>query len=89
MIVAWAIPDTPRKLRDRIKREEFLTREIIIENETHRNSNGHLKVSVDDVENGNIFTEIDLGGGDDSDDKYAFRRRRNNPDVTGDRTTPV
>ncbi|XP_037919309.1 anoctamin-4 isoform X2 [Hermetia illucens] len=89
MIVAWAIPDTPRKLRDRIKREEFLTREIIIENETHRNSNGHLKVSVDDVENGNVFTEIDLGGGDDSDDKYAFRRRRNNPDVTGDRTTPV
>lgn len=33
MVVAWAIPDVPRKLSDRIKREEYLTREIIIEQE--------------------------------------------------------
>lgn len=33
MIVAWAIPDVPRKLSDRIKREDYLTREIIIEQE--------------------------------------------------------
>ena len=36
MIVAWAIPDVPRKLDDRIKREEYLTREIIIEHELQR-----------------------------------------------------
>lgn len=33
MLVAWAIPDVPRKLSDRIKREDYLTREIIIEQE--------------------------------------------------------
>lgn len=33
MLVAWAIPDVPRKLSDRIKREDYLTREIIIEKE--------------------------------------------------------
>lgn len=36
MIVAWAIPDVPRKLSDRIKREEYLTREIIIDHELQR-----------------------------------------------------
>lgn len=36
MIVAWAIPDTPRKLRDKIKREDYLKREIIIEREKER-----------------------------------------------------
>lgn len=33
MLVAWAIPDVPRKLHDRIKREDYLTRDIIIEQE--------------------------------------------------------
>lgn len=33
MFVAWAIPDVPRKLSDQIKREDYLTREIIIEQE--------------------------------------------------------
>lgn len=36
MLVAWAIPDVPRKLSDRIKREEYLTREIIIDHELQR-----------------------------------------------------
>lgn len=36
MLVAWAIPDVPRKLNDRIKREEYLTREIIIDHELNR-----------------------------------------------------
>ncbi|KAJ6638053.1 Anoctamin-1 [Pseudolycoriella hygida] len=36
MIVAWAIPDVPRKLSDQIKREEYLTREIIIDHELQR-----------------------------------------------------
>lgn len=36
MVVAWAIPDVPRKLSDRIKREEYLTREIIIDHELQR-----------------------------------------------------
>ncbi len=30
MVVAWAIPDVPRKLSDRIKREDFLIQETII-----------------------------------------------------------
>lgn len=33
MIVAWAIPDVPRKLRDQIKREDHLIREHIISQE--------------------------------------------------------
>lgn len=36
MVVAWAIPDVPRKLGDRIQREEYVTREIIIEHELER-----------------------------------------------------
>lgn len=36
MVVAWAIPDVPRKLSDRLKREEYLTREIIIDHELQR-----------------------------------------------------
>lgn len=36
MLVAWAIPDVPRKLSDQIKREEYLSREIIIDHELQR-----------------------------------------------------
>lgn len=36
MLVAWAIPDVPRKLSDKIKREDYVTREVIIEQERRR-----------------------------------------------------
>lgn len=36
MAVQWAIPDIPRKLRDQIKREAFLTSEIILRQEAFK-----------------------------------------------------
>lgn len=36
MLVAWTVPDTPRKVRDNVKREDFLTREIIIKHEKQK-----------------------------------------------------
>lgn len=36
MLVAWAIPDVPRKLSDKIKREDYVTREVIIDQEKRR-----------------------------------------------------
>lgn len=38
MVIAWGIPDVPGKLRDQIRREEYLTREVIIRKETMRNN---------------------------------------------------
>lgn len=39
MIVAWTVPDTPRKVRESVKREDFLTREIIIKHENQKTLN--------------------------------------------------
>lgn len=36
MLVAWTVPDTPRKVRENVKREDFLTREIIIKEENQK-----------------------------------------------------
>jgi anoctamin-1 len=36
LLVDWAVPDVPRSLSDQIKREEYLTSEIIIEQEKLR-----------------------------------------------------
>ncbi|KAJ8915650.1 hypothetical protein NQ315_003434 [Exocentrus adspersus] len=45
IIVKWCIPDVPEKLRDQIRREAYITNEIIIKQETIRAQNGHLYVS--------------------------------------------
>lgn len=42
IIVKWCIPDTPGYLRDRIRREAYITNEIIINQETIRAQNGRL-----------------------------------------------
>lgn len=34
IIIQWCIPDVPTNLRDQIKREAYLTNELIIEYET-------------------------------------------------------
>lgn len=39
MLVAWTVPDTPRKVRENVKREDFLTREIIIKHENQKTCN--------------------------------------------------
>lgn len=36
IIVKWGIPDIPSDLRDRIRREAYITNEIIIKQETLR-----------------------------------------------------
>lgn len=36
MAVQWCLSDKPRKLRDQIKRETFLTEELIIKSEAER-----------------------------------------------------
>lgn len=36
IIVKWGIPDVPSDLRDRIRREAYITNEIIIKQETLR-----------------------------------------------------
>lgn len=36
MLVAWIVPDTPRKVRENVKREDFQTREIIIKHEKQK-----------------------------------------------------
>lgn len=36
ILVRWCIPDMPRKLRDQIRREAYLTNEIIIRQEMLR-----------------------------------------------------
>lgn len=39
MSVQWCLSTTPRKLRDQIKREAFLTEELIIKREAERARN--------------------------------------------------
>lgn len=59
MVVSWAIPDVPRKLSDRIKREEYLTREIIIEHERERA--GSIR-EHSPANNGNSFRRRKVNG---------------------------
>lgn len=42
IIVKWCIPDMPGELRDRIRREAYITNEIIIKQESLRAENCHL-----------------------------------------------
>lgn len=90
MIVAWAIPDVPRKIRDQIKREEYLTREIIIREERHRMEVTAEGISVTVTEpptdtppaNNNTSDNVNpimyplVEGGDNN-----FRRRKQNGDI--------
>ncbi|XP_063913135.1 anoctamin-4 isoform X3 [Zophobas morio] len=42
IIIKWCIPDIPGELKDRIRREAYITNEIIIKQETIRAQNGYL-----------------------------------------------
>lgn len=43
LVVKWGIPDIPSTLRDRIRREAYITNEIIIKQETMRAQTNHIK----------------------------------------------
>lgn len=43
MLVAWTVPDTPRKVRENVKYEDYRTREIIITHEAQKTSNRRCK----------------------------------------------
>ncbi|KAJ8955607.1 hypothetical protein NQ318_001437 [Aromia moschata] len=45
IIVKWAIPDVPSELRDKIRRETYITNEIIIREEAIRAQTGQLPLS--------------------------------------------
>ncbi|VEN38241.1 unnamed protein product [Callosobruchus maculatus] len=45
IIVKWCIPDIPSALRDQIRREAYITNEIIIQQETLRAQSGKLRPS--------------------------------------------
>lgn len=42
IVVKWCIPDVPGELRDQIRRENYVTNEIIIKQEMIRAQNGHF-----------------------------------------------
>lgn len=42
MIVAWAIPDVPRKLKDQMEQEESLILKMIIEHERSQHSRNSI-----------------------------------------------
>jgi hypothetical protein len=42
IIIKWCIPDIPGDLKDRIRREAYITNEIIIKQETIRAQHGYL-----------------------------------------------
>lgn len=67
MMVQWAIPDIPRRLRDRIKCEALRTSEIIIKHETL-----HAKCSPNDERKGDLDTN-----GKPGHNKLTNRRRPN------------
>ncbi|XP_055370961.1 anoctamin-5 isoform X4 [Condylostylus longicornis] len=52
-LVAWTIPDVPGKLRNRIKREEYLTRELIIEHEKREAIRKEINKDNNDENNDN------------------------------------
>lgn len=86
MIVAWAIPDVPRKIRDQIKREEYLAREIIIREERRKmdvNTAAERLSQVTDTEptiNKNSGENIQLYPLSEESDNN-FRRRKQNGDI--------
>jgi anoctamin-1 len=41
ILVRWCIPDTPRGLREQIRREAYLTNQLIIEQEARRARSQH------------------------------------------------
>lgn len=43
LVVKWGIPDIPSTLRDRIRREAYITNEIIIKQETKNAQSSHAK----------------------------------------------
>ncbi|XP_055615780.1 anoctamin-5-like isoform X2 [Toxorhynchites rutilus septentrionalis] len=81
IVVAWAIPDTPGRLQDQIKREQYLTNDFIIKQEKlktrqrkcmQRNGSALLGQQTSLDEYGGTTSLI----GDEEDDNYAMRQRR-------------
>ncbi|KAG5872235.1 hypothetical protein JTB14_002995 [Gonioctena quinquepunctata] len=58
IIVKWCIPDMPGDLKDKIRREIYITNEIIIKQETMRAQNAKLDVSKKKMEKLRILTEV-------------------------------
>lgn len=46
ILVRWCIPDMSQDLRDQIRREMYITNEIIIKQETLRAREGNVKVRL-------------------------------------------
>lgn len=72
MIVAWAIPDVPRTLRDQTKREVYLTREIIIEHEKKRSKFNRSSMPTPTPHRNGNFNE---------NDDFVRRRKQQNGDI--------
>ncbi|XP_053682465.1 anoctamin-5 [Sabethes cyaneus] len=86
IVVAWAIPDTPGRLQDQIKREQYLTNEFIIKREKQRTQerkcggglqrNGKLALSRQQSSPGEYRT-TSIGSIEEEEnvDPYAMRQR--------------
>lgn len=79
MVVAWAIPDVPRKLSDRIKREDYLTREIIIEQEKHLTNTAGPESPQRHSE---LKNELFLGAADNGSSELSHRGESSEDDVS-------
>lgn len=87
IVVAWAIPDTPGRLEDQIKREQYVTNEFIIKQEQQRarrrkgacdgsgttQGNGTLPRQQSSVDE---YGTASLLEEDDDAEGYAMRQRR-------------
>jgi anoctamin-1 len=83
LLVDWAIPDVPSNLSDQIKREEYLTSEIIIEKE---------KTSVSPEASFLLDTSMqarDTGARLSTEDEAHMRSRNNRNGVVDNRTTAL
>ncbi|XP_058443649.1 anoctamin-5 isoform X2 [Malaya genurostris] len=90
IVVAWAIPDTPGRLQDQIKREQYLTNEFIIQQEKLRTDKRCRASSLQRNGTQVVRQQSSPGeyGGDgtsglteDDEDEYAIRQRgRQNSD---------
>ena len=49
MAIAYAIPDMPRKLREQVRREAFLTNEIILKTELERSRGEDMILEPDEL----------------------------------------
>ncbi|XP_055540027.1 anoctamin-5-like isoform X2 [Wyeomyia smithii] len=86
IVVAWAIPDTPGRLQDQIKREQYLTNEFIIQREKQRTQerkcggglqrNGKLPLRQQHSSPGEYGASIGSIEIDEAADPYAMRHRR-------------